>query len=41
MSLARWTDDQQSLVVDKNTIVIPPDTGVITSLLAIQTHPKY
>jgi hypothetical protein len=40
MSLARRTGDQQSLVVGNQTVIIPPDTGVITSLLAVQTHPN-
>jgi cytochrome P450 len=42
MSLPKWTNDYpQSLKIGEQTIVIPPNTGVMPSLLAVQTHPKY
>src|SRR5204863_312320 len=42
MSLPKWTNDRpQSLKIGEQTIVIPPSTGVMPSLLAVQTHPKY
>lgn len=42
MSLPKWTNEHpQSLKIGEQTIVIPPNTGVMPSLLAVQTHPKY
>ena len=42
MSLPKWTNDRsQSLKIGEQTIMIPPNTGVMPSLLAVQTHPKY
>ncbi|PLB54882.1 cytochrome P450 [Aspergillus steynii IBT 23096] len=42
MALPKWTNDQpQSLQVGEQTIVIPPNTGVMPGVLALHTHPAY
>ena len=42
MSLPKWTNNQpQTLRVGDKDVIIPPNTGVLPSLLAIQMHPKY
>ena len=42
MSLPKWTNDvPQRLKVGGQIIVIPPNTGVMPSLLSVQTHPRY
>ncbi|KAI9672707.1 MAG: hypothetical protein M1831_000142 [Alyxoria varia] len=42
LALAKWTNRYpQELRVGERTIAIPPNTGVMPSLLAIQTHPTY
>ncbi|KAL8707496.1 MAG: hypothetical protein Q9220_007486 [cf. Caloplaca sp. 1 TL-2023] len=41
MALPKWTDDHpHSLQIGQKTIIIPPHTGVMPSLLAVQTHPN-
>ncbi|KAL4942116.1 hypothetical protein BDV06DRAFT_235631 [Aspergillus oleicola] len=40
MSIPKWTNEYpQSVKIGNRTIVIPPNTGVMPSILAIQTHP--
>ena len=42
MALPKYTcHHSQTLSVDNKTIVIPPETFVVPSLLAIQTHPRH
>ncbi|KAH8427127.1 cytochrome P450 [Aspergillus melleus] len=42
MAIPKWTNDEpQSLQVGAQTIVIPPNTGVLPSIMALQTHPAY
>ncbi|KUJ14432.1 cytochrome P450 [Mollisia scopiformis] len=42
MALPRWSNDKsQVLRVGDQTIVIPPNTGVMPSILAVQMLPKY
>lgn len=42
MSLPKWTNGvPQRLKVGGQIIVIPPNTGVMPSLLSVQTHPRY
>ena len=42
MALPKWSSQHpQELRIDERTVVIPPHTGVMPSLLAVQTHPKY
>ncbi|KAI9675452.1 MAG: hypothetical protein M1822_008930 [Bathelium mastoideum] len=42
LALPKWSNDQpQKLRVGEKTLTIPPNTGIMPSLLAIQTHPKY
>ncbi|KAK1141724.1 hypothetical protein N8T08_008822 [Aspergillus melleus] len=42
MAIPKWTNDEpQSLQVGDQTIVIPPNTGVLPSIMALQTHPAY
>ncbi|KAL8783454.1 MAG: hypothetical protein Q9195_009383 [Heterodermia aff. obscurata] len=42
-SLPKWTTEhaRQKLQVGEKTVVIPPHTGVMPSLLAMQTHPNF
>ncbi|KAL9125818.1 MAG: hypothetical protein Q9217_005038 [Psora testacea] len=40
--LPKWTNEHpQTLQIGKNTVVIPPHTGVMPSLRTVQMHPKY
>ena len=42
MSLPKWSSDvPQSIRVGERDITVPPRTGVMPSLLAVQTHPDY
>ena len=42
MTLPKWSNQHpQKLRIDERTIVIPPHTGVMLSLLPVQMHPKY
>ena len=42
MALPKWSNEKsQNLRVGEKSIVIPPCTGVMPSILAIQMHPKY
>lgn len=42
LALPKWSNEHpQKLRVGEKTVVIPPHTGVMPSLLAVQTHPKY
>lgn len=42
MSLPKWTNENpQILRVGEKTIVVPPRTGVMPSVLAVHTLPKY
>ena len=42
MALPKWSSEQpQTLQIGERAIVIPPQTGVMPSLLTVQTHPKY
>ena len=42
MALPKWTSERpQTLQISGKTVVIPPHTGVMPSLLTVQTHPKY
>jgi cytochrome P450 len=42
MALPKWSNQHpQELRISDRTVVIPPRTGVMPSLLAVQTHPKY
>jgi len=42
MALPKWSNQHpQKLRIDERTVVIPPHTGVMPSLLAVQTHPQY
>ena len=42
IALPKWSSEHpQTLQVGGRTVVIPPQTGVMPSLLAVQTHPKY
>ncbi|KAF7953306.1 hypothetical protein EAE96_006517 [Botrytis aclada] len=42
MALPKWSNDNpQVLKVEDRTIVIPPRTGVMPSILGLQMHPKY
>lgn len=42
LALPKWSNEYpQNLRIGEKTIVIPPHTGVMPSLLAVQTHPKY
>lgn len=42
MALPKWSSHHpQALHIGESTIIIPPQTGIMPSLLAVQTHPKY
>ncbi|KAF7863256.1 hypothetical protein EAF04_007338 [Stromatinia cepivora] len=42
MALPKWSNDKPQMIqVERKTIIIPPQTGVTSSVLAIQMHPKY
>ena len=42
MALPKWTNEHsQTLRLGQRTIVVPPQMGVMPSLLALQTHPDY
>ncbi|KAK3176181.1 hypothetical protein OEA41_007504 [Lepraria neglecta] len=42
LALPKWTSQHpQTLRMGDRTITIPPHTGVMPSLLTVQTHPKY
>lgn len=42
LALPKWSNEHpQNLRIGEKTIVIPPHTGVMPSLLAVQTHPEY
>lgn len=42
MALPKWTNEHpQRLQIGEKTIVIPPQTGVMPSLLAVHTLPQY
>lgn len=42
LALPKWTSPRpQELHVGDKTVIIPPHTGVMPSLLAVQTHPQY
>ena len=42
MALPKWSNENlQILQVGEKSIAIPPRTGVMPSILAIQMHPKY
>ncbi|TGO15133.1 hypothetical protein BTUL_0044g00720 [Botrytis tulipae] len=42
MALPKWSNEiPQTLQIQGKTIVIPPHTGVMPSILGIQMHPKY
>ena len=42
MALPKWTNEHsQQLRIGQRTIVVPPQMGVMSSLLAVQTHPDY
>jgi cytochrome P450 len=42
MALPKWTNEQpQTLRIGERIVTIPPHTGVMPNLLAVQTHPKY
>ncbi|KAF7931659.1 uncharacterized protein EAE98_004395 [Botrytis deweyae] len=42
MALPKWSNDiPQTLDIQGKTIIIPPHTGVMPSILGIQMHPKY
>ncbi|TGO70367.1 hypothetical protein BOTNAR_0001g00420 [Botryotinia narcissicola] len=42
MALPKWSNEiSQTLQIQGKTVIIPPHTGVMLSILGIQMHPKY